>query len=67
MNSQTAVPKQNSHQQQRNIRPNKRKGSDSSVPGEEKMREENHDHVARGGRPASVYLRAWEKIKQKLI
>ncbi|TKC38760.1 hypothetical protein EI555_011974 [Monodon monoceros] len=48
MNSQAAVPKQNSHQQQRNIRPNKRKGSDSSIPDEEKMKEEKYDYIARG-------------------
>ncbi|XP_031204493.1 probable JmjC domain-containing histone demethylation protein 2C isoform X3 [Mastomys coucha] len=43
MNSQAAVPKQNTHQQQQqgSTRPNKRKGSDSSVPDEEKMKEEN--------------------------
>lgn len=51
MNSQTAVPKQNSHQQQRNIRPNKRKGSDSSIPDEEKMKEEKYDYIARGENP----------------
>ncbi|XP_066881631.1 probable JmjC domain-containing histone demethylation protein 2C isoform X7 [Kogia breviceps] len=51
MNSQAAVPKQNSHQQQRNIRPNKRKGSDSSIPDEEKMKEEKYDYIARGENP----------------
>ncbi|XP_044798099.2 probable JmjC domain-containing histone demethylation protein 2C isoform X3 [Bubalus bubalis] len=51
MNSQTAVPKQNSHQQQRNIRPNKRNGSDSSIPDEEKMKEEKYDYIARGENP----------------
>ncbi|XP_071467335.1 probable JmjC domain-containing histone demethylation protein 2C isoform X3 [Marmota flaviventris] len=53
MNSQTAVPKQNTHQQQqqRNIRPNKRKGSDSSIPDEEKMKEEKYDYVSRGDNP----------------
>lgn len=52
MNSQAAVPKQNTHQQQqqRNIRPNKRKGSDSSIPDEEKMKEEKYDYIARGGK-----------------
>lgn len=52
MNSQAAVPKQNTHQQQqqRNIRPNKRKGSDSSIPDEEKMKEEKYDYISRGGR-----------------
>ncbi|XP_037660002.1 probable JmjC domain-containing histone demethylation protein 2C isoform X2 [Choloepus didactylus] len=50
MNSQAAVPKQNIHQQQqpRNTRPNKRKGSDSSIPDEEKMKEEKCDYIARG-------------------
>ncbi|XP_060048656.1 probable JmjC domain-containing histone demethylation protein 2C isoform X2 [Erinaceus europaeus] len=48
MNSQAAVPKQNTHQQQRNSRPNKRKGSDSSIPDEEKMKEEKYDYIARG-------------------
>lgn len=62
MNSQTAVPKQNSHQQQRNIRPNKRKGSDSSIPDEEKMKEEKYDYIARGGRTHQL-LKAWEQIK----
>jgi len=52
MNSQTAAPKQNSHQhqQQRNTRPNKRKGSDSSMPDEEKMKEERYDYIGRGGK-----------------
>jgi jumonji domain-containing protein 1C len=51
MNSQAAVPKQNTHQQQqRNIRPSKRKGSDSSIPDEEKMKEEKYDYISRGGR-----------------
>lgn len=53
MNSpHAAVPKQNTHQQQqqRNIRPNKRKGSDSSIPDEEKMKEEKYDYIARGGK-----------------
>lgn len=52
MNSQAAVPKQNTHQQQqqRNTRPNKRKGSESSVPDEEKMKEEKYDYITRGGR-----------------
>ncbi|XP_004858311.1 probable JmjC domain-containing histone demethylation protein 2C isoform X2 [Heterocephalus glaber] len=52
MNSQAAVPKQNTHQQhqQRNLRPNKRKGSDSSVPDEEKM-EEKYDYISRGENP----------------
>jgi len=49
MNSQAAVPKQNTHQQQRNIRSNKRKGSDSSIPDEEKMKEEKYDYIGRGG------------------
>ncbi|KAM6186620.1 putative JmjC domain-containing histone demethylation protein 2C isoform 2-T2 [Rhynchocyon petersi] len=48
MNSQASVPKQNTHQQQRNIRPNKRKGSDSSIPDEEKMKEEKNDYILRG-------------------
>ncbi|XP_021567035.1 probable JmjC domain-containing histone demethylation protein 2C isoform X2 [Carlito syrichta] len=53
MNSQAAVPKQNTHQQQqqRNIRPSKRKGSDSSVPDEEKMKEEKYDYISRGENP----------------
>lgn len=52
MNSQTAAPKQNSHQhqQQRNARPNKRKGSDSSMPDEEKMKEDRYDYIGRGGK-----------------
>ncbi|KAM8773876.1 putative JmjC domain-containing histone demethylation protein 2C isoform 1-T1 [Rhynchonycteris naso] len=48
MNSQAAVPKQNTHQQQRNIRSDKRKGSDSSIPDEEKMKEEKYDYIVRG-------------------
>ncbi|XP_036918577.1 probable JmjC domain-containing histone demethylation protein 2C isoform X2 [Sturnira hondurensis] len=53
MNSQAAVPKQNTHQQQqqRNIRSNRRKGSDSSVPDEEKMKEEKYDYIGRGENP----------------
>ncbi|XP_021029516.2 probable JmjC domain-containing histone demethylation protein 2C isoform X2 [Mus caroli] len=53
MNSQAAVPKQNTHQQQqqRSIRPNKRKGSDSSIPDEEKMKEDKYDCVSRGENP----------------
>ncbi|XP_023571967.1 probable JmjC domain-containing histone demethylation protein 2C isoform X1 [Octodon degus] len=53
MNSQAAVPKQNAHQQQqqRNTRPNKRKGSDSSIPDEEKMKEEKYDYIPRGENP----------------
>nr|XP_019587339.1 PREDICTED: probable JmjC domain-containing histone demethylation protein 2C isoform X1 [Rhinolophus sinicus] len=51
MNSQAAVPKQNTHQQQRNSRPNKRKGSDSSIPDEEKMKEEKYDYIVRGENP----------------
>nr|XP_006972810.2 probable JmjC domain-containing histone demethylation protein 2C isoform X1 [Peromyscus maniculatus bairdii] len=53
MNSQAAVPKQNTHQQQqqRNARPNKRKGSDSSTPDDEKMKEEKYDYIARGENP----------------
>ncbi|KAG8523039.1 putative JmjC domain-containing histone demethylation protein 2C, partial [Galemys pyrenaicus] len=51
MNSQAAIPKQNTHQQQRNTRPNKRKGSDSSLPDEEKMKEEKYDFIARGENP----------------
>uniref|UniRef100_A0A8C9ELC9 Lysine-specific demethylase 3A/B tudor domain-containing protein n=1 Tax=Pavo cristatus TaxID=9049 RepID=A0A8C9ELC9_PAVCR len=52
MNSQTA-PKQNSHQHQqlRNTRPNKRKGSDSSMPDEEKVKEERFDYIGRGENP----------------
>ncbi|XP_071071913.1 probable JmjC domain-containing histone demethylation protein 2C isoform X6 [Dasypus novemcinctus] len=55
MNSQAVVPKQNTHhqQQQRNTRPNKRKGSDSSIPDEEKMKEEKYDYIARGENPKS--------------
>ncbi|XP_025058374.1 probable JmjC domain-containing histone demethylation protein 2C isoform X3 [Alligator sinensis] len=53
MNSQTVAPKQNSHQQQRNARPNKRKGSDSSMPDEEKMKEEKYDYIGRGENPKS--------------
>ncbi|XP_062436717.1 probable JmjC domain-containing histone demethylation protein 2C isoform X2 [Rhea pennata] len=53
MNSQTAAPKQNSHQQQqqRNTRPSKRKGSDSSMPDEEKVKEERYDYIGRGENP----------------
>ncbi|NWS83354.1 JHD2C protein, partial [Toxostoma redivivum] len=51
MNSQTAAPRQNSHQQQRNTRPNKRKGSDSSMPDEEKMKDERYDYISRGENP----------------
>ncbi|XP_064001270.1 probable JmjC domain-containing histone demethylation protein 2C isoform X3 [Pogoniulus pusillus] len=51
MNSQTAAPKQNSHQQQKNTRLNKRKGSDSSMPDEEKMKEERYDYIGRGETP----------------
>ncbi|NXU01121.1 JHD2C protein, partial [Buphagus erythrorhynchus] len=51
MNSQTAAPRQNSHQQQRNTRPNKRKGSDSSMPDEEKMKDERYDCIGRGENP----------------
>ncbi|RMC11765.1 hypothetical protein DUI87_11889 [Hirundo rustica rustica] len=51
MNSQTAAPRQNSHQQQRNTRPNKRKGSDSSMPDEEKMKDERYDYIGRGENP----------------
>ncbi|CAK7305007.1 Probable JmjC domain-containing histone demethylation protein 2C [Vulpes lagopus] len=53
MNSQAALPKQNTHQQQqqRNTRPSKRKGSDSSIPDEEKMKEEKYDYIARGENP----------------
>ncbi|XP_049646575.1 probable JmjC domain-containing histone demethylation protein 2C [Suncus etruscus] len=51
MNSQAAVPKQNAHQQPRNARPNKRKGSDSSIPDEEKVKEEKHDYIGRGENP----------------
>ncbi|KAM9550693.1 putative JmjC domain-containing histone demethylation protein 2C isoform 3-T3 [Guaruba guarouba] len=53
MNSQTAAPKQNSHQHQpqRNTRPNKRKGSDSSMPDEEKMKEDRYDYIGRGENP----------------
>lgn len=50
MNSQAAAPRQNSHQQQRNTRPNKRKGSDSSMPDEEKMKDERYDYIGRGGK-----------------
>lgn len=50
MNSQNAAPKQNSHHQQRNTRPNKRKGSDSSVPDEEKTKEEKYDFMGQGGK-----------------
>ncbi|XP_038599454.1 probable JmjC domain-containing histone demethylation protein 2C isoform X1 [Tachyglossus aculeatus] len=53
MNSQAATPKQNPHQQQRNARPHKRKGSDSSVPDEEKIKEEKYDNLARGENPKS--------------
>ncbi|XP_064924659.1 probable JmjC domain-containing histone demethylation protein 2C isoform X8 [Columba livia] len=61
MNSQTAAPKQNSHQQQRNTRPNKRKGSDSSVPDEEKMKEDRYDFIGRG----DVFLSFTENPKSK--
>lgn len=50
MNSQSSAPKQNSHHQQRNSRPNKRKGSDSSVPDEEKIKEEKYDYICQGGK-----------------
>ncbi|XP_031972674.1 probable JmjC domain-containing histone demethylation protein 2C isoform X4 [Corvus moneduloides] len=63
MNSQTAAPKQNSHQhqQQRNIRPNKRKGSDSSMPDEEKMKDERYDYIGRG----DMFLSFTENPKTK--
>ncbi|KAM3834662.1 putative JmjC domain-containing histone demethylation protein 2C isoform 6-T8 [Vipera latastei] len=48
MNSQNATPKQNSQQLQRNVRPNKRKGSDSSMPEEEKTKEEKYDCISHG-------------------
>ncbi|KAH0623500.1 hypothetical protein JD844_006302 [Phrynosoma platyrhinos] len=48
MNSQAPAPKQNSHHQQRTARPNKRKGSDSSVPDEEKTKEEKYDYLGQG-------------------
>ncbi|XP_039201529.1 probable JmjC domain-containing histone demethylation protein 2C isoform X1 [Crotalus tigris] len=48
MNSQNAAPKQNSQQLQRNARPNKRKGSDSSMPEEEKTKEEKYDCISHG-------------------
>ncbi|XP_072851273.1 putative JmjC domain-containing histone demethylation protein 2C isoform X2 [Pogona vitticeps] len=48
MNSQSAAPKQNSHHQPRTGRPNKRKGSDSSVPDEEKTKEEKYDYISQG-------------------
>lgn len=53
MNSQAAVPKQNTHQQQqqRSIRPHKRKGSDSSAPDEEKIKDEKYDYGSRGENP----------------
>lgn len=53
MNSQAAVPKQNTHQQQqqRSIRPNKRKGSDSSAPDEERMKGDKYDYGSRGENP----------------
>ncbi|XP_075791009.1 putative JmjC domain-containing histone demethylation protein 2C isoform X2 [Pelodiscus sinensis] len=55
MNSQTATPKQTSlqHHHQRNARPNKRKGSDSSMPDEEKTKEEKYDYISRGENPKS--------------
>lgn len=56
MNSQNATPKQISHQQQRNTRPNKRKGSDSSVPDEEKFKEEKCDYTSHGGK--SIVLKS---------
>nr|XP_014344947.1 PREDICTED: probable JmjC domain-containing histone demethylation protein 2C isoform X3 [Latimeria chalumnae] len=55
MNSQTVTPKQNQlpqqqqqQQQQRNVRSHKRKGSDSSVPDEDKTKEEKVDNMGRG-------------------
>ncbi|KAK9400564.1 putative JmjC domain-containing histone demethylation protein 2C [Crotalus adamanteus] len=48
MNSQNAATKQNSQQLQRNARPNKRKGSDSSMPEEEKTKEEKYDCISHG-------------------
>eukprot|EP00073_Rattus_norvegicus_P032670 XP_006256422.1 PREDICTED: probable JmjC domain-containing histone demethylation protein 2C isoform X2 [Rattus norvegicus] len=53
MNSQAAVPKQNTHQQQqqRSIRPSKRKGSDSSAPDEERMKGDKYDYGSRGENP----------------
>ncbi|NWY04581.1 JHD2C protein, partial [Nothoprocta ornata] len=56
MNPQSAAPKQPSQQQQqpqppRSTRPNKRKGSDSSAPDEEKMKEERYDYIGRGEHP----------------
>lgn len=69
MNSQAAVPKQNTHQQQqqRNTRPNKRKGSESSVPDEEKMKEEKYDYITRGGRTFffSFFMGMRTKIRLK--
>lgn len=50
MNSQNAAPKQNLQQLQRNVRPNKRKGSDSSMPEEEKTKEEKYDCISHGGK-----------------
>ncbi|XP_051475932.1 probable JmjC domain-containing histone demethylation protein 2C isoform X4 [Apus apus] len=63
MNSQTTAPKQNSHQHQhqRNSRPNKRKGSDSSMPDEEKMKEERYDYIGRG----DVFFPSTENPKNK--
>uniref|UniRef100_A0A8C5LDL5 Probable JmjC domain-containing histone demethylation protein 2C n=1 Tax=Jaculus jaculus TaxID=51337 RepID=A0A8C5LDL5_JACJA len=51
--NQAAVPKQSAHQQQQqqNARASKRKGSDSSAPGEEKMEGEKYDCVSRGENP----------------
>ncbi|XP_062069847.1 probable JmjC domain-containing histone demethylation protein 2C isoform X1 [Lepus europaeus] len=66
MSSQAAVPKQNTHQQQqhRNIRPSKRKGSDSSIPDEEKVKEEKYDYVSRGENPKGKNKHSMNKRKK---
>lgn len=65
MNSQSATPKQNSHHQQRNVRPNKRKGSDSSVPDEEKTKEEKYDCMGQGGK--SILMMIGELLFLKIV
>ncbi|XP_051009135.1 probable JmjC domain-containing histone demethylation protein 2C isoform X2 [Acomys russatus] len=66
MNSQAAVPKPNTHQQQqqRNARPSKRKGSDSSMPDEEKMKEEKYDYISRGENPKGKNKHVMSKRKK---
>ncbi|KAM4851912.1 putative JmjC domain-containing histone demethylation protein 2C isoform 3-T4 [Thomomys bottae] len=65
MNSQAAIPKQNTHQQQRSIRPSKRKGSDSSVPDEEKMKEDKCDYISRGETPKNKKMNKRRKPEEE--